>query len=288
MNSLVLNELKKRIPKDKKRKVCKQCHELGHSINSIECKINIEMKNKYRDKIKQYILSKNCLDETTLEEHLNILSLELCISLNHCKTLYNEISMDEFLYRNIDLTSYLRTMKKTHKLCYDCNKELFFIQSNTHRIWKQNDLCDHCWCRYKEERDILWEKIKQYKSIQCSICCKVQQYSGESFHYDHLNMFYKKKSICSMVNEGICIEDIYSEIDKCQILCLSCHHIVTDIERKLVFTRIKQSMTRGLNIGEINEKEYDEQVRHYQSIYEAKMKTIYEDLRQYWALNQSM
>ena len=30
MNSLVLNELKKRIPKDKKRK---QCHELGHRIN---------------------------------------------------------------------------------------------------------------------------------------------------------------------------------------------------------------------------------------------------------------
>lgn len=55
-------------------------------------------------------------------------------------------------------------------------------------------------------------------------------------------------------------------------LCLSCHHIVTYIERKLVFTRIKQSMTRVLNLGEINEKEYDEQVRHYQSIYEAKMK----------------
>ena len=47
-------------------------------------------------------------------------------------------------------------------------------------------------------------------------------------------------------------------------------------------------MTRGLNIGEINEKEYDEQVRHYQSIYETKMKTIYEDLRQYWVPNQSM
>ena len=27
----------------------------------------------------------------------------------------------------------------------------------------------------------------------------------------------KQIIICSMVNEGICIEDIYSEIDKCQV-----------------------------------------------------------------------
>ena len=45
-------------------------------------------------------------------------------------------------------------------------------------------------------------------------------------------------------------------------------------------------MTRGLNLGEINEKEYNEQTKHYQTIYKTKMKTIYEDLRQYWVLNR--
>ena len=43
---LVLEELKKTIPKDKKRSVCKNCHELGHGIKSINCKINIDINNK--------------------------------------------------------------------------------------------------------------------------------------------------------------------------------------------------------------------------------------------------
>lgn len=72
MNSLVLNEFNKRIPKDKNRKVCKQCHELGHRINNTECKINIERENNYRDKIKKIYLSKNFLYKTSLEEYFRI------------------------------------------------------------------------------------------------------------------------------------------------------------------------------------------------------------------------
>ena len=82
-----------------------------------------------------------------------------------------------------------------------------------------------------------------------------------------------------MVNEGLNIEEIYSEIDKCQILCLSCHHIVTDIEHRLGFTRIKQTLTRNLNQCEITEEEYNKQTLYYQNIYEEKMRNIYEELK---------
>jgi len=82
-----------------------------------------------------------------------------------------------------------------------------------------------------------------------------------------------------MVNECVNIEEIYSEIDKCQILCLSCHHIVTDIEHKLGFTRIKQTLTRKLNQSEITEEEYNKQTQYYQNIYEEKMKFVYKELK---------
>ena len=87
-----------------------------------------------------------------------------------------------------------------------------------------------------------------------------------------------------MVNEGISIEEIYNEIDKCQILCLSCHHIVTNIENKLGFTRIKQLLTRKIN--QLSEEEYEAQRNHYQTIYEEKMKSIYQNVSTFTKLNE--
>jgi|TARA_A100001015_G_scaffold131766_1_gene146284 hypothetical protein len=102
---------------------------------------------------------------------------------------------------------------------------------------------------------------------------------SDRFHYDHLNMFDKKDS---MVNEGICIDEIYAEIDKCHILCLTCHHIVSDIENKVGFTRIKANLTRSVNHGDITEREYVEKTNQYQTLYEFKMKNIYEEIRKYY------
>ena len=153
------------------------------------------------------------------------------------------------------------------------------IQLNTHRIWKENIICDICWSEYCEERDLLWTKIKQYKEIQCCICGNIKLKEGERYHYDHINMFNKGNSICSMVNEGNSIDDIYIEIDKCQILCLSCHHMVTDIESNLGFTRIKQILTRKLNNDEITEEEYIQQKIEIGEIYIKKMHEIYNELK---------
>ena len=91
-------------------------------------------------------------------------------------------------------------------------------------------------------------------------------------------MFDKNDSICCMVDRGDDMKDIFSEIDKCQILCLACHHIVTSIEQKSGFTRIKSSLTRKYNNEEITEEQYSGEKKKYQGIYEFKMKSIYEEL----------
>jgi len=278
----VLKELIIKIPKDKQRKVCKNCNELGHNIKSVICKINIDKNNKFKQKIKNYILSQNCLEDKSIEEELNYLSILLDITPNLCRTLYNEIPLIELLNREININTYLNNLNRLSKKCNECDKTILNIQINTNRIWNGNEVCDHCWSKYDDFRELIWQQISEYKIVQCEICNKSRQSSLERYHYDHLNMFNKNKSICSMVNEGTNIEKIYSEIDKCQILCLSCHHIVTDVEHKLEFTRIKQTLTRHLNQNEITEKEYIEQTLIYQNIYEEKMKDIYEKLKKYF------
>ncbi len=82
-----------------------------------------------------------------------------------------------------------------------------------------------------------------------------------------------------MVNEGNTIDEIYKEIDKCQILCLSCHHIVTDIESKLGFKRIKQILTRKLKNNKITEEEYSQQKIEIGRLYVIKMYEIYNKLK---------
>jgi hypothetical protein len=274
----VMTELIIKTPKDKKRKVCKNCNELGHITTSTDCKLIINKHNILKHKIKNYILSKNCLENKNYEDYCAELSIILDITPNLCKSIYNDIPLHELLHRQMDINAYIQNHKLLSKKCYDCKKNIVCTQTNTHRIWKGNDMCDSCWCKYEHYRKLIWENIKAYKKTQCEICRNTQTHVSERFHYDHLNMFNKGNSICSMVNDGIHIEEIYSEIDKCHILCLPCHHIVTDIEHKIGFTRIKQTLTRKLNQSEITEEEYNEQTLFYQKIYEKKMEYIYKEL----------
>lgn len=276
----LMEELISKTPKDKARKVCKNCVELGHNKTSILCELNISRNNKLKEKIKDKMLLRNCLDDISIDDFCTSMSIELDITQNLCKSLYNDIPLDEYLNRPMDMEAYLENINLLSKKCCECDKKMFCIQTNTNRIWKGHDICDVCWSKYQDYRTLTWEKIKEYKLMQCEICSSIQTEGRfERYHYDHINMFNKGNSLCIMVNEGVNIEEIYEEIDKCQVLCLSCHHIVTDIEHKMCLSRIKQSMTRSLNQEDITEDEYNTQTLHYQKIYEEKMKNIYKELR---------
>jgi len=274
----IMIELINTIPKDKTRKVCKNCNELGHNTTSRSCRLVIEQNNKLKSKIKKYILSRDSLEDKDIEHYCSKLSVLLDITPNLCKSLYSEIPLNELLNRPIDINNYLTNINKLSKQCIECNKKIVELQTNTNRRWKGNDICETCWCKYDNYRMLIWEKIKAYKNIQCEICSIRKTHILQRYHYDHLNMFEKDNSICSMVNEGVNIEEIYSELDKCRMLCISCHHIVTDIERKLGFTRVKQTLTRKLNQSEITQEEYNNQRLYYQKIYEEKMNFIYDEL----------
>jgi hypothetical protein len=263
----VLRELKIKTPLDKVRKPCKNCGEFGHDSKNLSCPFRCELKRKII----------NNLGEMTVEENCVELSKILNISPHLCRTLYNEIPMDDLLLkRSINVDAYLKNV--IFIKCKDCNKPLIETQTNSIRNWKGDKLCDLCWAQYASCRESLWREVSAYKRIKCVLCCSEQCHPTERYHYDHINMFDKDSSICAMVNDGMDIMDICREVDKCQILCLSCHHIITDIEHKLGFTRIKQSLTRKLNNGEYTESEYNEKKLYYQNIYNEKMNGIYQEL----------
>lgn len=276
----VLTELLKVTPKDKVRKVCKQCHELGHAVTSVSCPVNKHEANIRLCKARNYILSQDCLQNKTAEDYYQELALSLNITTNQAKNVYSELTPDELLTRPMNIRAYYDSLAVIK--CNECSAILYDIQINTIRIWKSAYLCDTCWCSPDKttERADMWSDVTKYKPIVCAICSRERTVGREErFHYDHVNMFEKSENVCSLVNAGVGLDTIRAELDKCQVLCLTCHHLVTDIEHKIGFTRIKQNMTRQLNTGEITQAEYDSLVSKYQIVYKDKMELIYMELR---------
>jgi hypothetical protein len=97
-----------------------------------------------------------------------------------------------------------------------------------------------------------------------------------SCHFDHINMFNKMDSICVMVNRGDDINTILGEVDRCQLICKSCHSIVTMVEKKLGFHSVKANITKKENNGEIIEEKEKEDL---QDIYCKNIDRIYEYIR---------
>lgn len=268
-----LLELHEKIPKDMLRKVCKQCGELNHTSISTICKINILKKDLLKQKVKDYFLSQDGSDDS-----FELVSNQLGISLNQCKEMYSEIPWIDLLNRKNSISSVIE--KITFTKCHQCHKNKCTIQSNPFRKWKEKNICDHCFSETYAEREKMWELISNYKPIQCLFCNIKKENKDERFHYDHINMFDKEESICIMISEGVPIEHIYQEIDKCQILCISCHNIVTHIERSLGFTQQKRSLSRKLIQNEISKEEYEIQTQNYQKIYNEIMIPIYKTIKE--------
>lgn len=272
----VMVELCMLIHVDKKRKVCKDCGIPGHNNKTqLICPIKKREDNEKRKRIKKYVMNIDPLTDCDTDEMFELLAKTLDISVNSCKKLYSELPPEIWLDRKMNIREYKRKLDKC--CCNDCGDIVLEFSKN--RVWKGNVVCDYCWDSHRGEREIMWAEIKKYKKTTCYICNKNQRTKGERFNYDHLNMFDKNDSICCMVDRGDDIKDIFSEIDKCQILCLQCHHIVTSIEQKTGFTRIKTNLTRKFNNEEISKEMYNSEKKKYQKIYEEKMKSIYEELK---------
>jgi hypothetical protein len=92
-------------------------------------------------------------------------------------------------------------------------------------------------------------------------------------------MFDKTSSICEMVRTGIPLSDIYTELDKCQLLCVSCHKLVTKIEHQSGFIRFKKQITKKFYETEDITKQEELRLQ-YSEKYREFMSKIYPILKE--------
>ncbi len=125
-----------------------------------------------------------------------------------------------------------RTCGRCSRVFYDAGHE-----------WQGVVECDECSKTHVGERRTLWRAVQDAYS-ECEWCSRKRS-EGACLQLDHLNMFEKGDSVCSMINRGELIENIIAEAARCQVLCASCHSVVTAVERQLGLHRAKGALTRS-------------------------------------------
>jgi hypothetical protein len=195
-------------------------------------------------------------------------------SISNCKTKYMELCpLDQRLKHQLTKLDDMidSFMVEKQQVCEICTQ----YQFNGLHEWKGKQECDTCY-QHEDEIRHLWLQVRLFSIKQgmthCSFCNK-EHTVNTSFHYDHMNMFNKLDNVSSLVYKGEPIDIILHEIKKCQLLCVSCHALVTKVEQRLGFTGIKISMKR-----EFQGEAYDTKMKEYEELYKQHMTIVYDKI----------
>ena len=253
---------------------CSKCHNEGHNCKSIDCPLNNEIYIEKFNNFKHLVLNEY------KEDHEEIATL-LNISITQVKNFMSAITDKEKIDSTINNIPFFN--KKYNELlikCFDCNIKLF--SNKSFRIWKTEKICNDCYYKqeYKEERNNISNYIQEKSRLigGCYFCDK-KFINYRSFNYDHKNIFDKETDICSLIREGV--DDykiIDDELEKCNLLCVSCHNFITFLENNLPFIKMKKALNRyyinkdNINIDEV---EYNKKIQEYYCLYNEVLVSIY-------------
>jgi hypothetical protein len=266
-----LQQLLREIPVDVERRLCTACHAVGHNTYSKDCIVHGKQNREWIEYILAYLLKKDKEDD---EKNLIIISEELQISIQYCTSLYRQIKSDALKNRKRNIRKLIHLNPNIY--CHECKHLIIMSQKNVARIWKGNQICQTCFSRTIKERENTWSLIEAYRQPHCSICLKQKENKDDCFHFDHINMFDKGDTVYNMVTTGVHVENIYKEIDKCQLVCFECHCIITFLERDTKFINTKKNYTEEF----INLPENEALRISLQKQYEEIMVPLYEDLKE--------
>jgi hypothetical protein len=136
--------------------------------------------------------------------------------------------------------------------CNDCSGVIFYKP----RHWASLKLCHICHKkRFIEREKELLVYLTEKGHISCNFCGKIRT-EPHDFHFDHINMFNKTGTIGPMLFNGKELDKIKAEVDKCQLLCISCHSVVTHMEHYYGFIKAKNK--RNVPTRKYKETIYDE------------------------------
>lgn len=98
--------------------------------------------------------------------------------------------------------------KTTRRFCYEC-----LPYETTDRVGK--NMYHTLW------REYIIKQIKQRYGTSCSICGYSKNYAALDFH--HINIKEKEFSPAQLINTSYDLDQIFQELDKCQLVCANCH-----------------------------------------------------------------
>jgi len=146
--------------------------------------------------------------------------------------------------------------------CNDCDSIIYYEP----RKWSSLKLCYSCHkTRFISLEKELGEYLTEKGHLACKFCGKVRN-DPYDFHFDHINMYSKTGSVGPMLFTGCNIEQIKAEIDKCQLLCVSCHAVVTHMELQYGFIKTKHKRNKTTR-------------KYKESIYDEYMEEVYAFMR---------
>lgn len=246
--------------------------------------IVLKRKNKWSDEDTANLIK--LVRENPLNPNWTEISNVFNKTENYIRSIYNELvpadKHIEYCISVISESEIKHIMNDLESKCSNCNKSIY----NYPLMWNSNTYCEDCHYElYNNEIQVRWNKIAEYSHKtgkgSCNICNKKYDFTNKSlckFNFDHKNMFEKTNTIYGMNKQGIDLEEIYKEIDLCQLLCVSCHNIVTSIEQRTGFNRIKINITKEYNkTNDIEQKE--KLIKYYSDIYEKYMNSIYDIIK---------
>ena len=267
---------------------CSNCLATGHKKNSPSCPLfNMQRDNDSDINSNRWTNDKESrliqfVNSSGFEPNWEIIASELNKTEDACKKRYRDIVNPEAemlsKINRISFDDISIIVQNQKNICSDCN-DVFFCSP---REWKRHLKCEKCYLKHKSEIDELWNQINDFliesSNDSCLFCLKKRE-NGITFHFDHIDMFDKNDSVCSMVRRGESIESIKTEILKCQLLCESCHSIVTHIENTYGFTRIKQNLTKEFNKSLISEDEFNMKKKEFSEKYRTHFTKVYDMIK---------
>lgn len=270
----------------------KKIEQIRDKINKIVETKKLKIENKLNDYDKDVILNDYELLMTNelKKEHIN--KKYYCNIVEFKKHVDDNYTEFDIIKNRVD--NKIRTInakkldddiksdiKEEMFICNECKLETFGCK----KLWKGNEICDVCHYDEKKVRKRVKKitKVKKYmkkKNICCCVFCNkkynfnVADYDT-SFNFDHLNMFDKTLNIGGAVISGMKKRDIIKELDKCQLVCVTCHKFITKYECRLGFTSIKTFIEKKID----DDKVKDELLTKYKAKYNEEMSKIYTMLR---------
>jgi hypothetical protein len=199
---------------------CKKCHVEGHSLFSEECVF-------FKETI-DYISSR--LNHVPKKELTLYIPKEITyVPKKKQKVVSYDIKDLSYDMKDLSEEEIIQLVKDKLKVC-SCGYTHIY------------PVCDNC-THFTPTESQLWKEIQEYcidhGLISCNFCGKIKE-KDYRFHFDHLSIFDKSDSVCSMVKHKYKLSDIITEIQKCQLLCIHCHYIVTNIENHYGFICMKK------------------------------------------------